>query len=205
MKRSFSQIGQDLFVIEKVYNGKRNGFFVDIGATAGIRISNTYLLEKDFGWKGICIEPNPNFFKKLKKNRKATCLRCAVYSENDKEMEFAIAGVLSGILDHIDFHKSARKREKISVKTKTLTRVLNEQKAPTFIDYLSLDTEGSELEVLRGIDFEKYTFGCITVEHNWVEPRRTEMKDLLLNNGYVFCRENKHDDYYIHKSISVAA
>ena len=200
-KRSFSQVGQDLYVIETVYNKKQKGFFVDGGASHGVNLSNTCLLERDYGWIGICVEPNPNFFAKLIKNRMAKCLSCAAYSEGDKEFEFTVAGVLSGISRHIDHHKSTLKNPTITVKTKTLTTILDECQAPRFIEYLSLDTEGSELEVLKGIDFGKYIFGFITVEHNWIEPRRTEMKKLLLNNGYLFCCESRHDDYYIHKSI----
>lgn len=201
-KRTFSQIGQDLYVIENVYGKKRDGFFVDVGATHGENLSNTCLLERDYGWKGICIEPNPNFFSKLVKNRTATCLPCAAYSVNGKEFEFTVAGVLSGISKHIDYHKSTLKNPTITVTTKTLTTILDECKAPRFIEYLSLDTEGSELEVLRGIDFSKYTFGFITIEHNWIEPRRTEMRELLLDNGYVFHCESRHDDYYIHEGIN---
>tara|TARA_Y100000310_G_C20509840_1_gene728268 strand:+ start:165 stop:782 length:618 start_codon:yes stop_codon:yes gene_type:complete len=200
-KRTFSQIGQDIYVIEDVYKKKRGGFFVDVGATHGVKLSNTCLLERDYGWTGICIEPNPNFFAKLIKNRTAKCLPCAAYSENDKEFEFTVAGVLSGISKHIDYHKSTLKNPKITIKTKTLTAILDECRAPRFIEYLSLDTEGSELEVLRGINFSKYTFGVITIEHNWIEPRRTEMRDLLLSNGYIFSRESRHDDYYIHKGM----
>ncbi len=201
MKNSLSQIGQDRYVINKVYKKKRNGFFVDVGASHGLNLSNTYLLEKDFGWTGICIEPNPNFFRKLIKNRKAKCVQIAAYSVGGQEVEFSVAGVLSGISKHVDFHKSAATKPTIKVKTKTLTKILDECKAPAFIEYLSLDTEGSELEVLKGVDFNKYTFGFITLEHNWVEPRRTEMRDFLADRGYRFCLENRHDDYFIHESL----
>lgn len=201
MKNALSQLGQDKYVIKDIYKNKRGGFFVDVGASHGLKLSNTYLLEKDFGWNGICIEPNPNFFKKLVKNRKARCLQYAAYSVGEQELEFTVAGVLSGILEHIDYHKSATQNSIIKVKTKTLTKILDECKAPLFIEYLSLDTEGSELEVLKGVDFNKYTFGFITVEHNWVEPRRTDMKEFLVKNGYRFCCEVRHDDYYIHKNL----
>lgn len=197
----YSQVGQDICVIEEVYKKKRNGFFVDVGASHGINLSNTYLLEKDYGWNGICIEPHPRFFEKLVKNRTAKCVQCAAYSEGGQEVEFVVAGVLSGIADHIDFHKSALDKEKIVVATERLTDILDRHDAPCFIDYLSLDTEGSELEVLKGTDLNKYTFGFITVEHNWVEPRRSEIRDLLLKYGYAFYREERHDDYYMHKSI----
>ena len=80
------------------------------------------------------------------------------------------------------------------MRTKTLTEVMDEHKAPRYIDYLSLDTEGSELEVLKGIDFKKYIFGYITVEHNLKEPIRSEIREFLYSKGYVFSRWNRFDD-----------
>ena len=65
--------------------------------------------------------------------------------------------MLSGITKNINAHFNALKGNKISLTTNTLTNVLDEVKAPTFIEYLSLDTEGSELDILRGLDLEKYT------------------------------------------------
>ena len=61
---SFSQIGQDKRVLD-FYQNKKNGYFVEVGANDGKRLSNTYLLEKDYNWKGICIEPVPSLLKKL--------------------------------------------------------------------------------------------------------------------------------------------
>jgi predicted transcriptional regulator len=66
---------------------------------------------------------------------------------------------------------------------------------------MSLDTEGSELEILRNFDFEKYTFGLIDIEHNYIEPRRTEIKNLLLSKGYIYKGENQWDDMYKHSSV----
>ena len=69
------------------------------------------------------------------------------------------------------------------------------------LHYLSLDTEGSELEILKSVDLQKYTFGLIDVEHNFIEPRRTEIKKLLTSNGYIYVKENKFDDCYKHNSV----
>ena len=73
--------------------------------------------------------------------------------------------------------------------------------APSFVEYLSLDTEGSELEILKSVDFQKYTFGIIDVEHNFVEPRRTKIRELLTSNGYEYIKENQWDDSYKHNSV----
>ena len=86
---------------------------------------------------------------------------------------------------------------RLKVKTKTLTKIMDENKAPKFVDYLSIDTEGSELKILEGIDFNKYSFGYINIEHNYKEPRRKNMKKILLKNGYKYIGGNRFDDIYI--------
>ena len=198
---SYSQLGQDLEVI-KFYNNKENGFFIEIGASDGIILSNTYLIETQYKWNGICCEPIPDNFKKLVKNRpNSICYDKAVYNNSGLTLNFDIAiddDLLSGISDHIDTHKSIVDRNKkiIQVQTISLVDVLNNANAPSFIEYMSLDTEGSEFEILKNFDFEKYTFGLIDVEHNYNEPRRTQMKNLLLSKGYIYKGENKWDDMY---------
>jgi FkbM family methyltransferase len=206
MASTYSQLGQDLSVI-KFYNNKRNGFFVEIGASDGKELSNTYLLETEYGWSGICAEPIPSKFDTLIQNRpNSKCCNDAVYSESGLELLFDIANnydLLSGISDHIDKHKTDVEANKtqITVKTISFGDLLDKYSAPFFIDYLSLDTEGSELEILKSIDLKKYTFGLIDVEHNFVEPRRTNIRTLLETAGYIYVRENQFDDCYRHNSV----
>lgn len=203
---SYSQIGQDLEVL-KTYNNKRGGFFIEIGASDGIKLSNTYLLEKKYNWKGICVEPIPRRFEELCKNRpNSFCSNNAVYNESTKQVIFDIANsfdLLSGISNNIDCYKTAVNKNKtqIIVTTISFNDLLEKYNAPLFIDYLSLDTEGSELEILKSVNLQKYIFGLIDVEHNYIEPRRTQIRNLLTSNGYVFLRENKFDDCYKHNSI----
>ena len=203
---SYSQIGQDLEVIQS-YNKKENGFFIEIGASDGISFSNTYLLETQYKWNGICCEPIPNQFEKLVKNRpNSICYDKAVYNNSGLILDFDIANnsdMLSGISGHIDAHKSGVDANKttIQVQTISLLDILHNSNAPSFIEYMSLDTEGSEFEILKHFDFEKYTFGLIDVEHNYIEPRRTEIKNLLLSKGYIYKGENHFDDMYKHNSI----
>jgi FkbM family methyltransferase len=203
---SYSQIGQDLEVL-KFYNNKTEGYYIEIGASDGIKISNTYLLEKDYNWKGICVEPVPKNYEKLVINRpNSFCCDRAVYNDVDKEVFFDIANncdLFSGISDNIDCHKirvDANKTQ-IIVKTITFNDLLEKYNAPFFIDYLSIDTEGSELEILKSVDLQKYKFGLIDVEHNYQEPRRTQIRELLTLNGYEFIRQNKFDDCYKHSSV----
>ena len=207
---SKSQLRQDLNVIE-FYNFKENGFFVDIGASDGISLSNTYLLEKNYNWKGICVEPILDDFKKLINVRNnSICINKAVFSESDLELDFAIKhfNMCSGLvqtmddnvtIDNVVHDRSVKHdlKEIIKVKTITLNDLLEINNSPNYIDYLSLDTEGSELEILKSVNFNKYKFGIIDVEHNFVEPRRSEIRNLLENNGYKFNKENNFDDNYI--------
>lgn len=203
---SYSQLGQDLEVV-KFYNKKKNGFFIEIGASDGISLSNTYLLEKQYDWTGICCEPIPRRFEMLIKNRpKSICVNKAVFNKSGLIVKFDIAknyDLLSGISEYIDAHKSSVDRNKISipVKTVSLNDLLERTNAPRFIEYMSLDTEGTELEIIKSVNFDKYIFGLIDIEHNYIEPRRTEIKNLLLSKGYIYKGENKWDDMYKHSSV----
>lgn len=203
---SYSQLGQDLSVL-KFYNNKVNGFFIEVGANDGINLSNTYLLEQQYNWKGICCEPIPEKYEQLLKNRQnSVCYKEAVYNQSGLTLTFDIANnydLLSGIMEHIDSHKHEVEANKttIQVQTITLLDVLDTANAPSFIEYMSLDTEGSEFEILKNFNFEKYTFGLIDVEHNYIEPRRSEIRNLLLSKGYVYIGENQWDDMYKHHSV----
>jgi FkbM family methyltransferase len=203
---SYSQLGQDLAVL-KFYNNKENGFFVEVGANDGITLSNTYLLEHHFKWKGICCEPIPEKYEQLLKNRQNSVnYKEAVYNQSGLTLAFDIANnsdLLSGIMEHIDKHKNLVEANKttIQVQTISLLDVLDTANAPSFIEYMSLDTEGSEFEILKNFNFEKYTFGLIDVEHNYVEPRRSEIRNLLLSKGYIYVGENHWDDMYKHQSV----
>ena len=207
--KSFSQLNQDINVIE-FYKEKKNGFFVDVGAYDGIEFSNTLLLEKELEWNGICIEPGKRFFQKLTENRTATCIEKAVFDKSDLELDFLDCGdddekgaMLSGLITKTICNRTIHSfKETYKVKTKTLTDILKENNAPKFIEYLSIDVEGAEPNVLRGIDFNEYTFGYISIEFNHSEYMKNIIDEILLNNGYVFKQFNKFDLDYIHNTLS---
>ncbi len=195
---TYSQFNQDLHVIQNIYNKKECGYFVDIGAYDGVNMSNTYLLEKNYNWKGICIEANPRYFDKLEKIRTSININTAIYIDDNSELDFIddTEGGCSG-LQKTNSHTFLNDRPIIKVKTKNLTNLLDEHNAPNFIDYLSIDTEGSEYDILSSHNFNKYKFGYITVEHNFINTNRMKIRELLINNGYRFYRENSVDDDYI--------
>jgi FkbM family methyltransferase len=200
MVKSYSQEAQDLKVLLH-YKLKKNGYFLEIGASDGIKFSNTYLLEKEYGWSGICVEPIKDDYEKLILNRNCHCSNNAVYAISGEKLEFDICeyNLLSGINKCINRYNGVSIKEKVIVETISFNDLLEKYNAPKFIEYLSLDTEGSEYEILSAFDFEKYKIGLIHVEHNFEEPKRNWIKELLLKNGYKYIGEFKQDDFY--KSI----
>ena len=208
MSVSYSQLGQDVDVIE-FYKYKKNGYFVDIGAYDGVDLSNTYVLETNFSWKGICVEPMPSEFSKLVLNRsKSICEQKVVYSTSDLSLPFDIANnltMLSGLTDTMNCHKSFVEANKttIQVTSISLQDLLEKHNAPNFIEYLSLDAAGSEWSILSSFDFRNYAFGLIHVQHNFIEPARSSIRTLLQSNGYEFIKENKWDDCYKHSTVSL--
>jgi FkbM family methyltransferase len=194
----YSQFGQDLHIINNIYKNKKNGFFIEIGAYDGVSMSNTYLLEKQYNWKGICIEPNPRYFNKLNDVRTSININKAIYINNDDELNFIddLNGGCSGLVN-TNNHNFLNDCPIITVNTKNLTTLLEENNCPKFIEYLSIDTEGSEFDILNSHDFDKYKFGYITVEHNFIDSNRMKIRNLLISKGYKLYRENNVDDDYI--------
>jgi FkbM family methyltransferase len=205
---SYSQLQQDLEVV-RYYNKKEGGFFIEIGASDGLELSNTYLLETQYKWKGICCEPIPTRFEKLVVNRpNSICFNNAVYSESDLTLSFSVSNhydLYSGISNHLNKFKDVVDANSIVIEVQTLSLldILNKANAPSFIEYMSLDTEGSEFEILKNFDFNKYKFGLIDVEHNYIEPIRSQIKELLLSKGYKYKGENNWDDMYVYGEIIV--
>jgi FkbM family methyltransferase len=200
--KSKSQLRQDLFVLSHL-SFKRNGYFVEFGATNGYDLSNTYLMEKEFGWSGILAEPATVWKKDLKNNRNCNIETDCVWKESNSTLTFrqTTAVELSTIdsYSETDLHKDARNEGKTySVKTISLIDLLTKYNAPAHIDYLSIDTEGSEYEILNSFDFSKYTFSVITCEHNYTLMRE-KLYSLLTRQGYkrVFENLSLFDDWYV--------
>ena len=201
-----SQIGQDLFALYSL-SWKREGYFVEFGATNGVDLSNTYLLEKDFGWTGILAEPAKVWHADLVRNRSAAVDFDCVWKESGQSLPFAVVECAEfstlGNYSEADAHKKSRKSAHWqTVNTVSLNDLLERHGAPTVIDYLSIDTEGSELEILSAFDFGRHTFSVITCEHNFSNQRKS-IYDLLVQNNYVrvFDGLSRWDDWYVHASM----
>jgi FkbM family methyltransferase len=199
---STSQMRQDLFVLSEL-NFRRDGYFVEFGACDGITISNTYLLELRFGWKGILAEPCRAWHSQLKRSRFAHVSTKCVWSRSGEELTFRQAPqpVISTIEAFGDSDGLGDRRKhgrSYQVETVCLEDLLIEFGAPPEIDYLSIDTEGSELDILKAFDFSKYRIRIITVEHNHM-PAREAIYALLTSRGYVRKYEDlPHvDDWYV--------
>jgi len=201
-----SQLGQDLFALYSC-KWKRGGYFVEFGATNGLDLSNTYLLEKDFGWTGILAEPAKIWHADLIRNRSSLIDFDCVWKVGGQSLPFAVAGDAEystlGTFASAEFHKRKRKNMQwSSVKTVHLNDLLSRHGAPKVIDYLSIDTEGSEFDILNSFDFRRHIFSVITCEHNFSSSRENIYKLLTLNDYVrVFDGLSRWDDWYVHSSI----
>jgi FkbM family methyltransferase len=202
MRSSNAQLFQDLWVLFRS-GSKRNGFFVEFGASDGLKLSNTYLLETCFFWRGIVAEADPRFHETLRRNRRCAVSTHCVAERSGETAQFVQAGdpFFSTMQDYkaSDHHATAREGgSTISVATISLLDLLRSENAPQEIDYLSIDTEGSEFDILRAFDFGKYNIKLITVEHNYT-PRRDDIYRLLSAHGYIreFAGRTRWEDWYI--------
>ena len=202
---SKSQLRQDLFVLVEL-GFKSNGFFVEVGAANGVDTSNTYLLEKRFGWTGILAEPAKCWHDALKNNRSANIEAACVWRESNSILQFNEVDSpfysTIGLFSELDHHKEKRREGKVyDVGTISLNDLLAKYRAPRRVDYLSIDTEGSEFEILSNVDFGQYSFEVITCEHNY-SPMRDRIFDLLSGHGYVrkFEKVSRFDDWYVRRA-----
>ncbi len=185
--RFYSQLGQDRWVLGD--HGPEPGFFVEVGACDGVLFSNTLALE-EAGWRGICAEPNPAFYRALVARRRcATSPRC-VFRASGQRLSFnpcPAVPELGGLVDCFgaDWATAIRQGSavRLEVETISLLDLLRAFEAPATIDYVSLDTEGSELEILRGFDFSAYDVRRWSIEHNHT-PARRAIHSLLTVHGY---------------------
>lgn len=180
-----SQYNQDRTLNELI--NQRRGFFIDIGAYDGINFSNSYFFETELDWNGICIEPLPNIFKNLQNNRKCILENCAI-SDIEETLDFvsieglgASGEMLSGFNRQGHAKSLGRPHEIIKVDCFRLDRILDKHNIK-YADFCSIDTEGTELNVIKSINWDNYLIEYICVEKNNNEQK---IMDYLKPYGYV--------------------
>lgn len=208
-KNIHSQLYQDMFA-EFIVGKDSKKIFLEFGATNGLEYSNSYSLEKSFFWKGALAEPDPQWHKDLKINRPTTTIIYdCVWSNSNKKLNFLSSN--EGVYSTLDIFKfsdqdtmpgNSKKRmenfKQIEVNTISLNDLINEYLNDVAPSYISVDTEGSEYEILLNLDFKKYRPKVFTVEHNYTSYEK-KIDELMNLNGFkrVFKNLTFFDAWYV--------
>mgnify|MGYP006185242289 FL=1 len=204
-----SQLLQDVFA-SFIVGDLFDKTFLEFGATDGISLSNSYMLENNFGWTGILAEPSPQWHEELKNNRPNTkIITDCIWKCSGEKLDFFVSdfGVLSTLVDFkysdlssMPGNTQARIKDGKVVKVETIS--LNDVMEKNFNgdtpSYLSIDTEGSEYEILQSLDFEKYRPVVFTIEHNYTNLQN-KIDELMISKGYVrvFRKITAFDAWYV--------
>jgi len=179
----FSQAAQDQ-VVSALLKEKRGGYFVDLAANDAIHLSNSYALERSFGWRGLCIEANQIYSYNLTHYRSCQTVAAVVGTERMQPVHFRYVANEHGGIAGTGFDNGPRwKRESSLAYTVPLEEILHRNSAPTIIDYLSLDVEGAESFIMLNFSFDVYKFRVITAER-----LRADLRSRLEENGYQFVK-----------------
>lgn len=192
--KSFAQFGQDLFVLKKT-GYKKNGYYLEIGVCDGKNGSNTYLLDTKYKWKGLCIDVI------MDNMEERTCKQYkGIVSNKVEDVDFVFANGLSGIKGlNLKWNHYVKNGKSQKMKTEITQTILDDYDVPLFVDYLSLDVEGSELSILQGINHKKHIFGIISIEHNDIDSIRSDLFNFLTEKGYMRVETLGVDDIYVSK------
>ena len=200
----YSQYGQDQ-KIDEILNGTQNGTFIDIGAHNGIAFSNTYFFEMERGWSGYCFEPHPRVYGDLIKNRSCTCLNKGIGASSGTLEFWEITGyaeMLSGFSSKYSQQHIRRINGEIAnhggskeIKNIEVVGIMDFLIANSVynVDYLSIDTEGGEEEILMSIDFNRINIRALKVENNYDDPK---IVNYMKSIGYKHIKHHIDDIYY---------
>lgn len=213
-----SQVGQDELV-DKIFRGMKYGYFVEVGAADGIQISDTYALEKYREWDGLCIEAHTTNFEKLKANRKCA-VDNSVVGRDGEEVKFTEFldgdnGLFSSITPNEWWNEHVDKYARVvrTCSTVSLYTLFKKHHVPTVIHYMSVDVNGTDYEVLKDYFDKEYDLAktsfftryilTLSIEHNFKEPIRTNIRTLLESHNFVFYKEMLQDDFYVHRTMDL--
>ena len=198
----FSQAGQDRYVDEVLMDRKANGTFVDVGGHDGVTGSNTFFFEMFRGWSGLLIEPAPDIVQQASQVRRCKCLGCGIagapgelmfmqvlsgYTQMSGFLKFYDPGLLQHVRDN-----AIHKERVFPVETRTLASVLADHSLFQ-IDYLSLDVEGAELDILRTFPFDRFDIAAWSIENN---TNNRAIARLMAANGYELLEYVGVDEIY---------
>ncbi len=197
-----AQNGEDRW-LDTYFGHNRNGFFVDIGAYNGVDLSNSYHFEQ-IGWTGVLVEPDPE--------HAAHC-----HAARPRSHSFHCAAVSSSEINEITFHRvqsagvysttnltpeHAQRLsgmgcalKPITVPARTLDSILEEIRT-TMVDFVSIDVEGAELDVLQGFDIERWKPTIVVIESN-SKSRPSAIRDYFVRYGYAYQHSIDVNDFYL--------
>lgn len=195
-----SHTGQDRWVAE-VFNYKKSGYFLDFGGFEGLLHDNTFYLEKFLNWRGILVEPNPVPYSSACAVRSCITVNAALWYESRKSLEFTDSHGLSSFVEFIESDSNSSLRKNISkrifnVDTINPSELLDRFRAPEFIEYMSLDVEGAEFEVLKAFDFTRFKVALLSVEHNHEKEKREAIRSHLSAYDYSVIDHYNDDLFY---------
>ena len=208
-----SQLYQDIFAVLMVGNNY-DKTFLEFGATDGLELSNTYLLENNCGWTGVLCEPSPQWHDILKKNRPNTKIvtEC-IWNKSNQKLRFFVSDV--GVLSTLEEFKESDKLSipgntklriergnLVTVNTISLNELIEKEFNGKSPSYISIDTEGSEYEILKAFDFKKYDPVCFTIEHNFTNLQK-EIDEIMKNHNYlrIFKEITAFDAWYVRNDV----
>ena len=211
----YSQQNEEKYVIQYLLNKKvTDGTFLEVGGCDGVLYNNTKTLEEHFGFKGILIEPQRNFYKKLKQNRSnCECYNCAVSDSDVPYIEFMGEDAEGGIVDTLNtniagrksgfsiFHPSTWKllfkdNKPYKVENRKMSDVLKKSKFD-YIDFMFIDVEGGELGLLKSIDYS-YPIFCIFIEAHSDQPEKNEVvRNYLISKGFTFRERQEGNEVWL--------
>lgn len=207
--RYYAQNGED-YILTQFFKNKKEGFFVDVGAFDGVHLSNSYCFEQ-LGWEGICVEPNSYYHDKCKEVRRQTeCFNVACVDTDhtgEIEMEFDPTGLFSSavfdksqnnIKDHYGtIGLEINNIQTVSVKAMTLNDILDKSSyKDKQIDFLSIDVEGLEINVLNGFDLNKYLPTVLLIETS-TDKDQTTITEYLKVYDYIFARRVGANSFFV--------
>jgi FkbM family methyltransferase len=193
--------GREQELVSEFFGGNRSGFFVEVGANRPQQESQTWHLER-LGWRGVLIEPQPDLAEELSRVRLARVFAVACSSRRNagKRMPLHVAGALSA-LDRDRMAPGARPEQVIEVPVRALDDILVEARAPVQFDFLSIDVEGHELEVLSGFDLVRWRPRLILIEDHVGNLKKHRF---LKNSGYRLIRRVENNGWYVPRDAVVA-